>query len=102
MGVQARRDVDDREEKLPELRDAQWASSIEQTSDKVFSLWRPASTEGLGTFVEVGEKICVVTENLLLMRMLKQRGDRGRYTWAMYFDPAYLKLAELELEQEDR
>lgn len=97
VGVQARREVDDREEKLPELRDAQWASSIEQTSDKVFSLWRPILTEtdGAAQYVELGERRIRVTENLLLMRMLKQRGDAGRYTWPLYFAPQFVKLADM-------
>lgn len=101
-GVQASRDVDNRQEKLAELRDAQWASSIEQTSDKVFSLWRPARTQPLGSFIgsENGHRY-EVTDNLLLVRMLKQRGDRGRFTWALYFNPAYLKLAEMETRKAD-
>ena len=100
-GVQASRDVDNRQEKLAELRDAQWASSIEQTSDKVFSLWRPARTQAIGSYIgstENGHRY-EVTDNLLLVRMLKQRGDRGRFTWALYFNPAYLKLAEMETRQ---
>jgi len=97
-GVQASRDVDNRAEKLAEIRDAQWASSIEQTADKVFSLWRPARTEPLKKYIESenGHRY-EVTETLMLIRMLKQRMDRARFTWAMYFNPAYLKLAELEL-----
>lgn len=95
--VQASRDVDSRAEKLAEIRDAQWASSIEQTADKVFSLWRPARSEPPGDFIETesGERL-EVTETLLLIRMLKQRMDRARFTWKMHFDPAYLRLAELE------
>jgi len=97
-GVQARRDVDDRKIKIPEQRDGQWSSAVEQVSDKVFALWRPALTEDpdeidsvelLGTRIPINEK-------LLVIRMLKQRGEQGRATWAMYFDPTYLELAELE------
>ena len=96
-GVQASRDVDGRADKLAEARDAQWASSIEQTSDKLFSLWRPARTQPIGSQIESesGRKF-TVSDNLLLIRMLKQRFSKGRYTWAKFFDPAYLKLAELE------
>ena len=93
--------MDDREIKLAEMRDAQWASSIEQTSDKVFSLWRPIRTEEEGTPVIVGEKTYQVNDKLLLVRMLKQRGDAGRHTWAFYFTPEYLKLAELEMRHQE-
>ena len=95
VGVQASRAVDEREIKLPEMQDAQWASSIEQTCDKVFSLWRPFQTEDVDE-VQVGDDWYQVNERLLLVRMLKQRGDKGRWTWGLYFQPEYLKLGELE------
>lgn len=98
VGVQARREVDDRREKIPELRDAQWAASIEQTADKVFGLWRPVQTEKKGAVVSIeGGHDYPVTDNLIVLRMLKQRGDVGRRTWGLYFDMACLKLAEMEL-----
>ncbi len=102
LAVELDHEVDDRQEKLAELRDAQWASSIEQTSDKVFSLWRPARTQQIGSEIqsETGKKY-TVSDTLLLIRMLKQRGDKGRFTWALYFDPAYLKLAEMETRNHD-
>jgi len=96
VGVQARREVDDRDIKIPELRDAQWASSIEQTCDKVFALWRPYQTEIAGSRVQVGNDFFIVNESLMIFRMLKQRGDAGRYTWGMHFDPAFLRLGTLE------
>ena len=102
VGAQARQEVDDRAIKMPGLRDAQWASAIGQTADKLFGLWRPSLTEEPGTQIELegGERF-KVTPNLLIWRMLKQRFEQGRYTWAMYFDPAYLKLAELEVETKE-
>ena len=101
VGVQASRKVDERTVKIPEINDAQWASSIEQTSDKVFGLWRPCQTEELGTQIELYDgRRFEVTERLFLMRMLKQRGDMGRWTWALHFQMEYLKLCELELRQD--
>lgn len=99
--VQSARDVDSRTPPIPEERDAQWASSIEQTADKAFALWRPAKTMDLGSFVDLEDSTYEVTENLLIIRLLKQRGEQGRFTWGMYFDPSLLKLAELELRQEN-
>lgn len=96
IGVQAGRDVDGRRAKIPEMADCQWGSSIEQAADKLFALWRPAVTEDLGELMDVGENTYRVTENLLIIKMLKQRGDHGRHTWAMYFDPAKMQLAEME------
>jgi len=101
VGVQASRDVDKRQEKIPGMADAQWASSIEQTSDKVFGLWRPVITEEAGGTLSITGTpgMHTINDQLLIIRMLKQRGERGRRTWAMYFHPAYLKLAELELSK---
>ncbi len=96
VGVQAGRHVDERDIKLPEMRDAQWSSAIEQTSDKIFGLWRPAQTERIGQTISIGDEAHTVQENLLIIRLLKQRGEQGRHTWAMYFNPASLRLAEME------
>ncbi len=76
-------------------------SSIEQTSDKVFGLWRPWQTEEPDSIVELGNDRYDVNEWLLILRLLKQRGDRGRHTWAMYFQPQYMKLALLETRQDN-
>lgn len=101
VGVQASRDVDKRNIKLPEMFDAQWASSIEQTGDKVLSLWRPWQTEQPGQLIEVDGRAIEVTEWLILMRLLKQRGERGRHTWALYFEPHRMKLAEMETRHDN-
>jgi replicative DNA helicase len=99
-GVQAARRVDDRDDKVPEMRDAQWASSIEQTSDKIFGACRPIRYSPAGGLVKLdGHGEVNVSENLLILRLLKQRGDSGRHTWPLYFDPATLKLMEMEIHQ---
>ena len=100
-GVQAGRNVDERRAKIPEIRDAQWASSIGQTSDKVFGLWRPWQTEEPDSVIELSDQRYSVNEWLLILRLLKQRGDRGRHTWAMYFQPQYMKLALLETRRDN-
>jgi replicative DNA helicase len=100
--VQAARAVDNREEPIPQEQDAQWASSIEQTCDKIFGLWRPIKTHDTDQVIELGNMQYEVNENLLIIRMLKQRGERGRHTWGMYFDPALIKLAELETDVDSK
>jgi len=35
-----------------------------------------------------------ITDTLLIMQMLKQRGDVGRKTWGLHFAPQYLRLDE--------
>jgi len=94
-GIQSARTVESRDVQLARADEAQWASAIEQTCDKLFALWRPARTKEIGEVIE-GEsgETYTVTENLLLMRLLKQRGAPARHTWALHFDPANLELRE--------
>jgi len=96
LAVQASREVDRRDEQIPTMGDAQWASSIEQTCDKVFGLWRPWQTAAPDKMVDVAGQQYRNAENLLVLRMLKQRFESGRWTWALYFDPVLLRLAERE------
>lgn len=104
MGVQARREVDDYKLPIPEKGDAQYSSAIEQTCDKLFALWRPAISPGFeNKLIEV--EGCVapveVSKRLMILRMLKQRFEDGRFTWALHFAPEYLTLCELELRNHE-
>lgn len=99
-GVQARREVDQYKQPIPEKADAQWASGIEQTVDKLFGLWRPCLSKGFENQIIDIEGVpgtYDVNQQLLIMRMLKQRGEDGRKTWALHFAPQYLTLCEFEL-----
>lgn len=74
LGVQASRAVLDRDFKLPRLDDGLETSNIEQSSDKVISLWYPIKTEKEGLVLEPdpGKKMSV-TKNLLLLGIQKQK-----------------------------
>jgi len=100
-GAQARREVDDRKLKIPGLRDAMWGASVEQASDKVFGLLRPILTAPVGSTLKFSDFEVEVSENLLVIRLLKQRGGLGRKTFAVYFEPEILKLGLAELREVD-
>lgn len=104
--VQASRTVDEYKVKLPRVSDAQWSSSIEQTSDKMLGMWRPVLTQQPGTEIVDDKGVPVKTQGggsltaddcLLVMRKLKERYNAGRNTWYLSFAPQYLRLADLEL-----
>lgn len=97
-GAQARREVDKYDVKLPELSDGQWCSAIEQAGDKVFGLWRPVTTEARGDTIKIGKTWAEVTDKLMVIRLLKQRLEKPRWTWTMEFAPEYVRLAEMEKE----
>jgi len=108
VAVQARREVDERNVKIPGLWDAQWSSSIEQAADKYFGLWRPWQTErhkdasGGPMYVDGGNGTRYeVKPTLLFMTMHKQRFGDGAHSWGLYFHPGYLKLMEIERDIEE-
>lgn len=94
LGVQANARVDDYKSPIPTLRDAEWSAVIGQKSDAVISLWRPIRTflPQDEPFIEVGGKDYDNTEQLLVIKLLKQRFEKGYGIWAVRFDPDELTL----------
>lgn len=84
LGVQATRDVDKKEIKIPDIDDGQETSNIEQSSDKSFGLWYPIKTEQENSMVGDAER---VTPNLLFLKLLKQKLGSAPHTFALYVDP---------------
>ena len=100
IGAQARREVDDREFKIPTTRDAQWASTIEQVTDKFFGIWRPWLTDKDKPPIHVGNDEYPITPELFVIQMSKQRFGEAGATWGLHFRPEHLRLCELELRRE--
>jgi replicative DNA helicase len=97
VGAQARREVDDREFKLPGTRDAQWASAVEQATDKFFGLWRPWLTDKGKDPIKIGDDEYPITEDLLVLEMSKQRFGPAGHRWGLHFKPQHLAICEYEL-----
>ena len=94
--VQARREVDDVSGiKLPSLRDGQWSSNVEQTSDKVIGITRPGMYSAPGTEIRVASSTYLTDEKVLCMRVLKQRWGKAGNTLVLSFDPVTLSLGEV-------
>jgi len=120
VAVQASRAVDNREIKIPEIGDCQHSSAIEQDANKIYSSWMPWRTELSGVtqdqiivgpngykmitsqnknaYIEMGKTQYLLTDTLMFVQLLKQKGDSGRALWPLFVDPAYLKLANREIE----
>jgi replicative DNA helicase len=98
-GVQARREVDDRNPAIPELNDGQWSSATEQVSDKVLSVVRPikyVQKEG-----DMFGKMVVQGRNQMLLCLLKQKlGDCPWVIWTV-FNPQYNQMIEAEEKNYD-
>lgn len=95
VGVQARRDVDDRRLPVPQMDDGQWTSGIEQVSDKIFSLVRPRKYRQEG---ESFGSITVHGHTQMLVSVLKQKLGKDNVAYWLEFDPAYNRFDQAETE----
>ena len=96
IGVQAGRQVLERDFKLPQLGDGQETSRIEQAADKVLTLWLPRNTEQLGTTLpQLGLE---VSDNLLVVGIQKQRFGRAGKIIPVYVNFDSNSLAPLVRE----
>lgn len=96
IGIQARREVDDSDDKVPTIDDGQWTSNIEQSCDKLIALMRPAN------YSKQGEQLAGLTVDgncQMVVDMLKQKLGPANFRKYVYFDPIYNKLEELDQRQ---
>lgn len=95
LGVQAGRQVDDRDWKLPGMQDQMESSNIEHTADKMLSVWYPKMTEKKGDFLPRDDHL-MVTDNLLIIGLIKQRmGPSGGWI-PLYVDPARNEIHDMQ------
>jgi len=99
FGAQATRDVDDQGLPIPTLSGAQWTSAIEQEAFRMLALLRPTTVFKKGgggmEYIEVGGREYKVDENLLLVRLLKQRQYfPSNNTYAVRFDPRRFEMQD--------
>ena len=94
VGVQARREVDEKKVPIPEQQDAQWTSNIEQSSDRILSLVRPRRYRKEG---EMFGSRKVEGQNQLLVNTLKQKLGEANFAEWLSFNPIYNRLDEAEL-----
>ena len=85
LGVQAGRQVLDRDYKLPRLEDGMETANIEQSSDKVISLWYPIKTEEKGDMIK-NDNI-QVTENILIVGIMKQKMGIAPVSMPLWVNP---------------
>lgn len=96
VGVQAKREVDQTADKIPTFADGQWTSNVEQSSDRILTLMRPAKyfEEGEEVPGQIGKR--VRGRNQLIVSIEKQKlGGVGISTW-IKFDPEYNVFDRME------
>lgn len=99
LAVQAKRDVDERQIKMPTLADGQSTSNVEQSSDFSFGVWMP-KTAGLKRVPKFGglANPVDVTDTLMLVSVLKQKDGPAGLVQPLYIDPDQMKLGEMYVE----
>ncbi len=88
--AQSNRISTDRPWKCPLARDLLESSAIEQYADLILSLWLPAKTEPLDTWLKGPDGATTdirVTRNLMIMSLCKQKTGIGSGWWALQYDP---------------
>lgn len=98
LGVQAKREVDQRQIPIPLMDDGQWSSTIEQFSDGIISVVRPSH------YKQDGEEFAGVTvkgKNQMLVSFLKRKLGPENFNGWVNFQPEYNQLDELELKRYD-
>lgn len=93
VGVQARREVDSRNPPIPYMEDGQWSSSIEQQSDGMISVVRPAHYK-----LKEMEGVTVSGHKQMYVSVLKRKlGPEAFGDWVI-FEPEYNKLDAAEIK----
>jgi len=59
---------------IPGMYDGEESSSIAQRSDRIISLWMPGKTHRIGSQITFGDHYVTVDENILFVKVVKQRG----------------------------
>jgi len=101
LGAQAGRQVDSYKYPVPSMNDGQETSGLEQVPDKFFGLWRPWKTNPHNEHVDIYGHQIQNSPDLMVIKMNKQRGDDGDRIFIVHFDPAELRLDDIELGQNE-
>ena len=103
LGVQAGRQVDDRQWNLPEMGDGQETSNIEQTADVILSVWMPKTTKPAGEMLQMpkgaGGIQIEITDNLLVVGLKKQRTGPANKVCFVYVDHDRNQIHPLQIER---
>lgn len=97
LGVQANWRTDDRQNPMPTERDTEWSAVIGQKTDAMLALWRPIKSyhPAEKPYINIANREYANTDNLMVIKLLKQRGDTSTGIWALDFNPATLTLSDM-------
>jgi replicative DNA helicase len=73
LGSQAKREINTRDWRLPRVDDGQETSNLEQSADKLISVWMPKNDYPTGHIFQYGASSYEVQDNLLILGLMKQK-----------------------------
>jgi replicative DNA helicase len=95
VGVQAKREVDERKTPIPQMDDGQWTSSIEHQSDGMISVVRPAKYRREG---EMFDDLLVSGHSQMIITVLKRKMGPDMFKGYVKFAPEYNRLDDGDIE----
>lgn len=100
LGVQAKAEVDHRENKIPTMGDTYYSAELAHVVDKHFGIMKPIKYHEPGEMLGFnfgGKKHHIpVDDNVLMIQLDKQRLEQGMRRFAIHFDMARMKMADLD------
>jgi replicative DNA helicase len=97
VGVQAKTAVDAKGVKIPDMGEAWYTSATDHVGDKIFGVMKPIKMMDEGRDLEFGGHHYTVDDNLFLIKMTKQRMEKGHGKWAVHFDMSTMELKDYDL-----
>jgi replicative DNA helicase len=98
VGIQAKREVDSRQEPIPTYDDGQWTSNIEQSSDGILTVCRPRRYRNEGE--PFGSQIVRGYQQMIITVAKRKLGPDNFARWVS-FDPRYNELDDMEIKHHD-
>jgi replicative DNA helicase len=100
LGSQAGRQAKERANwKLPQLDDGQETSNLEQSADKFISVWMPKNDHPKNTTIEYGSQWFHVTDNLLVLGVMKQKFGPAPRIVQLHVEPEVNEIYPMEKQK---
>lgn len=95
LGIQAKAAVDQKGGmKEPDMGDAFYTSVVDHVADKIFGVVKPVKVANIGDSVTLAGRECTIDDNTFVIKMSKQRMEKGYGKWVVSFDMATMELKD--------
>jgi len=102
MGCQAKREVDNRNVKIPQMGDGAESSNVEHSSDGILTVFMPKTAYPEGDILPDGYGVdggLAISSNILLVSVAKRKLGKAGRIFPLYVQPEINRIAPIELER---